>query len=101
MRTFIPAKCTIGLCFALLFFSARLPAQSILQDKDAFPVLQRSLAQVYNYEFYNALTTIKPVRARYPYHPVIQIFDCLFVYWKSFPVSLHREEYQDYKKRLA
>lgn len=74
--------------------------KGLLQDKEFSPLLQKCLAQVYNSDFSGALTTMQPVRAVYPDHPIVQIFDCLYIYWKNYPISSFPKELESYKEKL-
>ena len=87
----------------LIFQLISKPAISqvdIFSQKTVMDTLKKSLDQLYNYDFNNSMQTVSSIRVKYPEHPAILTFDCLYIYWKNFPLSDHKNESEAYVKSL-
>jgi len=87
--------------FLLIFSPVASEAQlAFFKPGWAADSMKHAVDQLYNYQFAKATQTIAPVRRIDPGNPAIQIFDCLQIYWKFFPVSTHPAEYLKYISSL-
>jgi hypothetical protein len=87
----------------LASLATSIPASSqvdLFQQKAALDSLKRSLDYLYNFEFDKATTTINDLNKKYPDHPALNVFHCLFIYWKNFPLSEHPQESVTYTQSL-
>src|SRR5436190_6365950 len=73
---------------------------NFFEDEEMVEVMRKSVNQLYNFQFEEAEVTVLNVRNKYKDYPPLQIFDCVALYWKYFPVSSHAEQYEMYKKNL-
>jgi tetratricopeptide (TPR) repeat protein len=62
--------------------------------------MKHAVDQLYNYQFVKAHTTLAPLRKIDPLNPAIQIFDCLDIYWRNFPITVNPAEYEKFKDDL-
>jgi tetratricopeptide (TPR) repeat protein len=90
--------CLVMLCLAV--YTPAIARQDIFNQPPVLDSVKKSLDQLYNFDFDNATHTIASVKAKYPDHPAVLIFDCLHSYWKNFPVSVNEANNTSYRQTL-
>ena len=75
--------------FFLLFFMCwpKLVSAQLLTDAALQQTIQRTLDNIYNYDFAEADANIRQLRARYPQHPIAPMLLATKVQWQYLPLK--------------
>lgn len=87
-------------CF-LLCLSSGSRAQLLMEDKDASDSMRHAIDHLYNFQFDRATRSMSGIRQRYSRHPSFMLFQCMFSYWKNFPIETRPKEFEAYLKNLG
>ena len=89
-------KILLGICLC----RAALYGQNITDDAVARDSLKEAFRCVYNYEFERADVIVRPLQKKYPEHPALVLYRCVYNFWKYYPIINHPAQYEAYKKGL-
>jgi hypothetical protein len=72
----------------------------LLEDKEAADSMRHAIDYLYNFQFDLASRSASGLRQRYGRHPASMLFQCMFSYWKNFPIETRPKEFDAYMKNL-
>jgi Tfp pilus assembly protein PilF len=71
----------------LVLLSTRPAPAQLLRDSSTQQLVLQCLGKIYNYEFTEAEALARPIRARYPQHPVNPMLQAFQLYWQYLPIA--------------
>lgn len=73
---------------------------SILNNKEAEPIIQDALFHIYNFEFDQAQISIKELKTKIHHHPAVYFLESMCIYWEMVPVTAAHPKFGQYEKLL-
>jgi hypothetical protein len=75
--------CGIILLFSLNVYNSKA---QILSDTSAFKIIEKCIADIYNFRFSDANDKCNNLNAKYPGHPAVRLLHGMIIYWEFYPV---------------
>ncbi|MGK7392927.1 MAG: tetratricopeptide repeat protein [Candidatus Cyclobacteriaceae bacterium M3_2C_046] len=90
--------------YLVLFFSFSLglcqAQETLLEQKELVVFVNKTLYQIYNFEFEPAEKNIRHLEATLGSHPGLDLLNAIYLYWKYYPVREVPGQYQAYESYL-
>jgi len=90
----------ISVLFVLLSFNVAAQ-QSILANQELLTKIEYGLDSIYNFQFQYADELGKELEQQYPDHPLPQLFEAIFIYWRYFPVTPDGPHHHEYVNHIT